>query len=144
MGESVPHSALESQLNHQGGCQTSWEYRGKSSQALRGVDSRKTSKFTKIPPRKRLKISRCRSCLSKKTVGLRNRIEKPRVYPPRSRFWHAVDGVRLLTAHPDLDNGGVILHKQTYCFPSQLPHAREVPNSIVFLEREGFSRGATV
>src|SRR5271170_5451951 len=42
--------------------------------------------------------------------------------------------MRLLAAHPNLDNRRVVLHKPTHCLPSQLPHAREIPHSVVFLE----------
>lgn len=56
------------------------------------------------------------------------------MYPPRCRLWHAVNGMRLLAAHPNLDNRRVVLYKQTHRLPSQLPHAREIPHSVVFLE----------
>jgi hypothetical protein len=48
--------------------------------------------------------------------------------------------MRLLAAHPNLDNRRVILYKQTHRLPSQLPHAREIPHSVMFLESNYFGR----
>jgi hypothetical protein len=50
-------------------------------------------------------------------------IEQARVYPARGGFWNAVDRMRLLAAHTNLNHTGIVLHKLSDGLPTQSPYA---------------------
>lgn len=56
------------------------------------------------------------------------------MYPLRSRFRYAVQRMHFFSAHPDLDNAGIILHQLAHGFPSQSPHTRKFANPVMLLE----------
>jgi len=53
---------------------------------------------------------------------------------PRCGFWNAVDRVRFLPAHSDLDDTWIVLDELAHGLPAQPPQAREIANSIVLFK----------
>ena len=52
----------------------------------------------------------------------------------------AVDRMRLLVAHPDLDDAGIVLDELAHSFPAETPHPREIAHAVVRLEGGGDAR----
>jgi hypothetical protein len=53
---------------------------------------------------------------------------------PRGGFRNAVDRVRFLPAHSDLDDTWIVLDEQAHGLPAQPPQAREIAYSIVLFK----------
>lgn len=53
---------------------------------------------------------------------------------PRSGFRNAVDRVRFLPAHSDLDDTWIVLDEFAHGLPAQPPKAREIAYSIVLFK----------
>src|ERR1039457_1353954 len=58
-------------------------------------------------------------------------IEQPRVYPLRRGFGDAINRVRLLPTHPDLDDAGIVLHQLANGLPAEPPQLRKLANAKV-------------
>jgi hypothetical protein len=61
------------------------------------------------------------------------------VYPARGGFWNAVDRMRLLAAHTNLNHTGIVLHKLSDGLPTQSPYACELPYTVVLFKWCGVS-----
>ena len=56
------------------------------------------------------------------------------MYPFGGGFRNAIDGMRFLSAHPNLDNAGIIFHQLSDCFPAQSPQTGKITDPIMLLE----------
>jgi hypothetical protein len=48
--------------------------------------------------------------------------------------------MRLLVAHPDLDDAGIVLDELAHSFPAETTHPREIAHAVVRLEGGGDAR----
>ena len=60
--------------------------------------------------------------------------EQPRMNAARSRFRDAVDRVRVLASHPDLDNAGIVLDQLPHGFAAQAPQLGKLADPVMLLE----------
>ena len=60
------------------------------------------------------------------------------MYPARGGFRNAVTCVRLLPAHPRLEDAGIVLDQFPYRLAAIAPHPRKLTDAVVLLERGVF------